>query len=422
MTVLAAILGRMAAAAPSDKISGIVHNETLGKVAVDDDVVLLRIDATPPSQVEARTRTDGYGSFELPIQNQEKPHLLRVLHAGVAYEKRVTGSTTISLDVYEAAGKAGKISGSLEVIRFTTRQTFLHVSDMIEIRNESDPPVTQTGDQTLQVNAPPEATLDSVLAAGPEGFGRQIAARPVPGKQGIYAVDFPLRPGATRSAFNYDLPYRDRILFYPQSSYGMQLLAVMIPTTMQFFSSSPAFKALVSGNTGYRVETASHIHSGKAPQFEIAGAGEVPGSPTQTRHSTGSTVASSAVSMPQAGNNSRLPPRRIADIGYRPREVMSRFSSPWLLTGAGLFVTSLCGLTVVRSRLRCKQEVLVEKKGSRRHEKSLSLELVKEELLRLEIARLQNTISPEQYQSDKEALQRILPCRNLKANDLMSGD
>jgi len=51
---------------------------------------------------------------------------------------------------------------------------------------------------------PPNAKIDSVLAAA-RGRERDISAALVPGEPGHYAVNFPLRPGATKFAFNYDL-------------------------------------------------------------------------------------------------------------------------------------------------------------------------------------------------------------------------
>jgi len=69
----------------------------------------------------------------------------------------------------------------------------LHVSDMVEIKNESSPPLTEAGERTFEVYLPANAKIDSVLAAGPGEMGVMISAVPVPDEPGHYAVNFPLR-------------------------------------------------------------------------------------------------------------------------------------------------------------------------------------------------------------------------------------
>ena len=88
------------------------------------------------------------------------------------------------------------------------------------------PPVTQAGERTFEVFLPANAQLDSVLAAGPEKIGSTIVANAVPGEPGHYTLNFPLRPGATKFAFNYDLPYRGRAAFQIKLAYPLQQLEV----------------------------------------------------------------------------------------------------------------------------------------------------------------------------------------------------
>src|SRR5207249_12104745 len=136
------------------------------------------------------------------------------------------------------------ITGGIEILRTGTNGDLLHVSDLVEITNVSSPPLTQVGEHTFEVYLPASAKIDSVMAAGPEDMGMMISVTPVPGQPGHCAVNFPLRPGATKFAFNYDLPYDGHVAFHPKFAFPVQQLAVMIPPTMNFSFRSPAFKIL----------------------------------------------------------------------------------------------------------------------------------------------------------------------------------
>jgi hypothetical protein len=242
-----------AAALAAETITGVVRNQTRSQLTAADEVVLLRLDQTTNNlgvQEEARVRTDSQGSFAVQVRYPDAMHLLRVIHDGVNYDQRVSIGDIVYLDVFDADPNVRGMTGTIEIIRVGTNGNLLHVSDMIEISNNSTPPRTQGGARTFEVFLPPHARLDSVLAAssgsgpragstsGTEPIGMMISAAPVTGEPGHYSVNFPLRPGATKFAFNYDLPYSGSARFTTKSLYPLQQLAVMIPPTMSFVSPS----------------------------------------------------------------------------------------------------------------------------------------------------------------------------------------
>ena len=147
---------------------------------------------------------------------------------------------------------------------------------MIEIRNESSPPLTLAGDRTFHVYLPGNAKIVSVLAAGPGNVALLISATPFPGDPGHFTVNFPLRPGATKFAFNYDLPYDGHVAFQTKHSYPLQQFVVMIPPSMKFFSRSPDFQLLETGNPNYQVQAVNRLPAGDGPAFEILGKGTLP--------------------------------------------------------------------------------------------------------------------------------------------------
>ena len=136
--------------------------------------------------------------------------------------------------------------------------------------------MTQAGERTFEVYLPANAKIDSVLAAGPGKIGVIISVVPVPGEPGHYAVSFPLRPGATKFAFNYDLPYDGHAVFQTRRAYPLQQMAVMIPLTRKFSSRSPPFEVLATGNSNYQVQAAKQLEAGEGPGFEVSGTGALP--------------------------------------------------------------------------------------------------------------------------------------------------
>ena len=255
-------------------ITGTVVNQSRDKPAVGDDVILVQLD--PGFEEEAHAKTDARGGFTLPVRYPDKRYLVRVVRQGVSYDQRASAGDALVIAVFDTAQKVRNVTGTIEILRAGVEGNLLHVSDMYEIRNASDPPLTRTGRQTFDAYLPAKAQMDSVLVAGPGKLGMLIAATPVSGEPGHYAVDFPLRPGATRFAFNYDLPYDGHATFQTRHAYPFEQLAIMIPPTMKFSSRWAAFEILPVDSNRYQVLAANQLKAGEGPEFEVFGAGGLP--------------------------------------------------------------------------------------------------------------------------------------------------
>lgn len=400
------VLCLSAAAFAADSITGTVQNRTKGQAAAGDTVVVLRLDQG--MQEETRTKTDDQGAFTVKVQAPDKSYLIRIMHQGVNYDQPTSPGNTVTINVFDSAAKVQGVTGNLEVIRTGTKQNALHVSDMIDIRNESVPPVTQAGDRTFDVYLPAKAKIDSVMAAGSNKMAVIISATPVPGQPGHYTVNYPLRPGATQFAFNYDIPYDGRAVFRPRLAYPIKQLAVMIPPTMKFSSSSPAFQPVNTGTTDYKVQAISQLQAGEAPAFEISGAGTMPTIPARPQARTGTPIASnpgapavqpapgaatgsaSQTRAPAQGNPRNAPPAPVTPAAaVSPREW-------WILAAAAVLVLGVCGFVIWRTRAKITPSAKVAA--------SPLLEALKQELLELETSRVQGSISREEYDKAKRAL------------------
>jgi len=392
----------------ADTIAGIARNQTSGRLAAGDTVILLRLDQG--MQEEARTKTDSQGSFTLNVSYPDKSHLLRVVHQGVNYDQPASVGDALSINVFDAAAKVRGLTGTIEIVRVGTNGNLLHVSDMVEIKNNSNPPLTQAGERTFEVYLPAHAKVDSVLAAGSGKIGVMISAAPVPGEPGHYTVNFSLRPGATKFAFNYDLPYDGHATFRTKRVYALQQLAIMIPETMRFTSRSPAFQSLAVGKNPYQVQAANYVPAGEGPGFEISGVGALPALQAQAQSRPKPPEAIPPASAPSVIANSGAPPHGVNASGAMST---SGFPFPWsrlqwwTLRASAVLLPGLCGLLLWRRHRRSANTVTATPQKTK-HLGQTSTSLVQalnEELLQLEIDRSHGTISVEEYASAKQALE-----------------
>ena len=299
LTAMALVICFATPGLASNTVTGMVRNQTRGQPAVGEEVILLRLDGGILE--EARTKTDAQGAFAMDLQHPDRPYLVRVVHQNVNYDQEASAGDALSLSVFDASSHVSGVTGTIEILRAGTRGKMLHVSDMYEIRNASSPPVTQASERTLEVYLPAQAKLDSVLAAGPGKIGVTISATPLPHDPGHYSVNFPLQPGATKFAFNYDLPYDGHAAFQTRHVYPVQQLAVLIPPTMRFSSRSPGFQVLATGNSQYQVHAVGQLKAGKGPEFELTGTGALPSISAQALRRAGpqtSVRLNSGVSRP----------------------------------------------------------------------------------------------------------------------------
>lgn len=398
---IAVFLSFTPAALASNTITGSVRNQSRGQPAVGDEVILIRIDHG--MQVEKHTRTNALGAFSLDMQHPDNPYLVRVKHQDVNYDQRAPVGGAMTISVFDVADHVPGISGTIEILRAGTAGKSLHVSDMIEVNNASSPPFTQTGESTFEVCLPSDAKLDSVLAAGPEKIGMMVSAVPVSGKPGHYAVNFPLQPGATKFAFNYDLPYKGYVAFRTWHLYPLEQLAVMIPTTMEFSSLSSKFQILRTGAGNYRVRAIGPVTAGQGPTFVVSGTGDFPPLPDQTKPKTPSqlpvlpksSVSASDSNAPPLSGQTKLDPAA---------------SSLWLTPQAlliGCALLAACALIAWRAREVYRNVARGYGIPSAVRPATL-LDGLKNELFQLESDRILGAISGEKYASARQAWEQVV--------------
>src|ERR1041385_620826 len=261
----------------ADTIRGRVRNQTSGRAAAGDEVILLRLQNG--MEEEARTRTDAEGGFSLPLPSADAPRILRVLHQGVNYDQSLSGTSLsgtapLEISVFDVVVRIRDLQGTIGIAQVESDGEVLKVTEMYSIANDSVPPVTQSGPHNFEISIAPKATLDSLVVKKGGGVWVNAVPAPIKGQPGRYAVDFPIRPGDTLFKYVYHLPYSGPSTMQLKLPYPIRNFAVMHPPSMSFKPSSAQAFTSPGMAQGLRVEQAVDKPVVRSvPAFEISGIG-----------------------------------------------------------------------------------------------------------------------------------------------------
>lgn len=406
------LLGASALAAT---ITGTVTNKTTGKPSAGDNVDLLALQQG--MSVLASTKTDSKGAFSFNIEDTGSPHLVRVTHDGVSYfpagGPMQPGATSVSLDVYDAAGKIDGISTNVDVVRFQGDGSNLQVMELFAVKNASSPPRAMNGDKTYEFYLPDGAQIDQVLVQGPGGMPINSSAA----SQGKnkYAFSYAIKPGETRFEVSYHLPYSGQATFAPKMTSDIQHFVVMVPKSMTFTPKSDT-KFSTMDDQNANVLVATNVTPSSNLSFQISGTGTLPDDNAQQ----GDQPQAGA----QAGQSPAMADNRPGGGLGAPIDApdpLHNYRWPIL---AGLGVVLVCGAVFVVNRSgqatappatpvaaipvtpSVSAKAAVAPAPTDRA--AMLLEGLKEELFQLEVEKQQGRISEADYESAKAALDQTL--------------
>jgi hypothetical protein len=394
-------------------LTGTVTNGTTKKPAGGDDVVLLSLGQG--MEEAGRTQTDAKGAFTLKLDNTTSPHLVRVIHQGVTYHRMAPpGTTSVEVQVYDAAKKVDGISVTADVMRFQAQGNELQGIRLFAVNNTSDPPRTQMNDQNFEFYLPDGAQIDQSMAM--TAGGQPISSAPVPQKEkNLYAFLFPLRPGETQFQVSYHMPYSGEASFDPKTVYGAQHFVVVLPKAMQF-SAAPgsSFQSMQDPRQGdAAVQVASNTTAGQSLAFKISGTGTLsePGDDSQGSPVGGAQTSGGAA----AGRDSRPggglgPPIDAPDPLEKYRwYILGGFAV--VLAGGAIYIATRSKTSTVPDFAPVDvelEEIPPAPKPKPADRTALLLDALKEEIFQLEVEHKQGRITQQEYEKAKAALDQTL--------------
>jgi hypothetical protein len=270
----------------------------------------------------------------LPVVDPQLAHIVRVTHQGVTYHKVVqAGPTPLLINVYDVAQQLEGINAVMDVQRFEATSDQLEVKQLITMRNESKPPRTLMKDRAFEIQLPPEAKVEYGLVQVEEQ--QPLKQKPIAGDQpGEYYFVFPMRPGDTRFAVVYRVPYKGEATVHPIIRNRNERFVVMVPKSMKFEPVDAAVFQPMPGASSDNVQGTAPLDHDKSASFRISGTGMLTELEGRQQPAT-----ESATSTPRPGGGLGAPiglPDPLQEYRWR------------ILSGLAVMMLVGCGLVVAR--------------------------------------------------------------------------
>jgi hypothetical protein len=380
-------------AAAADTLKGVVQNSTTNKPSAGDDVTLKKIGNG--MEDVAKTKTNARGEFTFNVPPAQQPYLVWVQHQGVTYTQAgLPGGVPVAVRVFDAASSIKEISILDHAIAIQTSQDGATLSgeEFYTVGNQSSPPRTLTGKQTLEFYLPEGASItESSVQTGKT----QLKTAVIPaGEKNKYAFVFPIRPGQTQFHIQYTVPYSGKLELDPRSDLPTGTLMVAAPDSIKFAASDSAVYEAKSNPQFKSVNffIAKNVTPKQKVAFAISGKGEMPREPEQA-------------SAPNANGRRGEPSGPGGGMGVPNERPDPLHSGQWLFLGVLSLFLAAGGVFVYTSN----QNVAATAGPAIPQDRStLLMEAMKEEVFQLESDRLQGKINPQDYQTAKAALDNTL--------------
>jgi hypothetical protein len=256
-------------------IRGTVRHGATGRPVPGDQVILL----SAGTLEKGRTLSGKDGDFQIEAQpptSSPEALTVRVIHDGVSYDDPVQSGSDVNVTVFDGSRRVSGLSGYMSILQFQTRGGVLEVMELHAIRNDSKPPMTRVAPDNLELSMPEGSQVRSVTVAGPDNKVLKVSPTLVAGKGTDYEIDFPIKPGLTRYAVTYDLPYSNKVVFRRRGQYRMRQISVLLPKSMGFTSLGPQLFHRTADQQGAQVETLYALGQNEPLAFELSGAGALP--------------------------------------------------------------------------------------------------------------------------------------------------
>jgi len=410
-----ALLLFVSAAAQAGTVSGVVHNGTnSNKTAAGVDVLLIQLQGG--MSVVASTKTDSEGRFHFDNPGiGQGPMLIRAIYRGVFFHQPLTpGTSNVDVTIYEPTTNPAAIEVPLRLIVFQPNGDKLMVGEEYSIQNNSNPPAAYfKQDGNFEFTIPPGAEIDQVSTFGPSGM--PIRQGTIDKGKGRYAISYAFQPGQNGVRISYIVPYSsNKAQFRESSTVDAQRVLLVIPPTMQV--ASAGFTA-AGTEQGFNVFSKESMKAGTG--FDVTVSGTAPPS----------ADASASSSQDQVNGRDTAPESTLETAPARLGD------EKWILLGglAAIFAVGVGlllrkpvpevvsapvappapkgrkALKAAQAKAHANVAAASASVGEKVNEQvNISLDLLKDTLLRLELKRQAGTITDAEYALERGRAEQLL--------------
>ena len=415
------------AMAQATTVSGTVTDKTNGKPAAGDSVVLVDVQAGMAEAAHATT--DARGKYTLTLPGNS-PYLIRVTHQGAGYFIAAPqGGAPGDIPVYDVAAKVQGVFIEANVIEVETDNGMLKVDERYYVHNTGTPPTTQWSKKSFEIVLPADAVINDAGAQRPGGLPTSIKMDP-DGPKGHYSFNFPIQPDDgekdTMFQISYGLPYNGgKYDFKSLVSLPADNLAVLMPKSMSFVAGGGASFKAVQEDPGVQTYLLKNALPGKPVEFTVSGTGSMPreaqtggGGPQADSTAGGGSDTATPGNTPGGGIGTPI----------NTPDPLSKYKW-WILGGLALLLATAAAFLLRKpdgasSAIAAANAPIPTAPHAGASSYAVAtpatkhaslLDALKEELFAIESERISGTISTDEYNQVKGALEIVLK-RALKRN------
>jgi hypothetical protein len=203
------LLAFLFAATLHASIDGVVTNRSTNQPQAGVTITLVK-PGQQGMQTIGTTVSDAAGHFL--FQNDQPgggPQLLQALYKGVNYNKLMTPdipTSNVQLAVYEATKSPAVARIAQHMMLIEPSASSIAVSENVIVENESTSTYNNPATGSVRFFLPPTANGQvHIQVQGPQGMPLPRAAEKTE-TEGIFKVDYPIKPGETQFEIDYALP------------------------------------------------------------------------------------------------------------------------------------------------------------------------------------------------------------------------
>jgi hypothetical protein len=280
------------------------------------------------------------------------------------------------------------------------------------VKNDSNPPMTQSGDKSFQFYLPAGAVVVGGAALAPGGMQVQVTPTKL-SEANHYAIAFPLRPGQSRFQVSYTLPYSGKLKLSQRPWLPTGAVIVMMPKSMTFAADASAQYASVTEETTAQTYVARDVPGEQEVGFTVGGSGQLPRDTEATSgqesdqgggaQASGNTAATN--NRPGGGLGNPIDPEGTNDPWSKYRWWIIGGLGLTLAAGAGFMLRTDQGKPAVAGAVSVPVAAVAAPVVSG---EAAVLAALKEELFALEKDRLQGKISDAEFAEQKAALDVVM--------------
>jgi len=197
-----------------------------------------------------------------------------VVHDGVLYQQTVRLGVATEITVYEHTNRIDGLSEYLRVLQFEGQTNGqMRITELHAIQNDSWPRSTVINADGFNLLLPKRTHDLSLTIMEPDGQGAKLSVPDAQNGDSLHKLAVPFKPGLTKYAVSYEMPYSDKLYFQRSAQYATAKTYVVLPQSMSCVFPKDLEVRTVPDNSGAQVHEIDSLPKSARLTFAVSGVG-----------------------------------------------------------------------------------------------------------------------------------------------------